>query len=595
MSNKSEMRTIAGLATARGFVAGPVFIYRGDGDIPVPEYQVDAGREGDELTRLKRALVDTKRDIENLISVLRGRTGQDDVKVFECHLMILGDFTLLDETEQYILRDRLNAEAAVRKTANRARAQFGRMNDAYFRERVRDLDDIERRLLRSLTGFGGNSHLELKSPSVIVADDLTPSETVQLPREFVLGFATNGGSTTSHVALLARAMGIPAVSGLGTITSLVKPGETILLDGTNGAVTISPDTASVRQFQDLMELQREMSEAAVSGKPAGTLKDGGEVKLYANVHPGVPVGGLRELGARGVGLYRSEYLWLNRELEPTEEEQFEAYRDAAKLTATLAPDASITIRTLDIGGDKLVRGISSKESNPFLGNRSIRYLLSNPDVFRTQLRAILRASCYGRLCMMYPMVSCVDELREAAELLASVKRELDAEGVPYAKDMPVGVMIEVPAAALNADAFAKYVQFFSIGTNDLIQYAMAADRGNEAVAHLYQPTNPAILQLMEMAVGAAKRNGIYVGVCGESAADPIIGVLWAAMGVDILSMSASYIPVVSKLLSRLTRADLDDYLATVRARPAGASAKEVFDLCHAWMKAKIPDLENIVI
>ena len=595
MSNKSEMRTIAGLATARGFVAGPVFIYRGDGDIPVPEYQVDAGREGDELTRLKRALVDTKRDIENLISVLRGRTGQDDVKVFECHLMILGDFTLLDETEQYILRDRLNAEAAVRKTANRARAQFGRMNDAYFRERVRDLDDIERRLLRSLTGFGGNPHLELKSPSVIVADDLTPSETVQLPREFVLGFATNGGSTTSHVALLARAMGIPAVSGLGTITSLVKPGETILLDGTNGAVTISPDTASVRQFQDLMELQREMSEAAVSGKPAGTLKDGGEVKLYANVHPGVPVGGLRELGARGVGLYRSEYLWLNRELEPTEEEQFEAYRDAAKLTATLAPDASITIRTLDIGGDKLVRGISSKESNPFLGNRSIRYLLSNPDVFRTQLRAILRASCYGRLCMMYPMVSCVDELREAAELLASVKRELDAEGVPYAKDMPVGVMIEVPAAALNADAFAKYVQFFSIGTNDLIQYAMAADRGNEAVAHLYQPTNPAILQLMEMAVGAAKRNGIYVGVCGESAADPIIGVLWAAMRVDILSMSASYIPVVSKLLSRLTRADLDDYLATVRARPAGASAKEVFDLCHAWMKAKIPDLENIVI
>ena len=595
MNSKSEMRTIAGLATARGFVAGPVFVYRGDGDIPVPEYRVDAGRESDELTRLKRAIVDTKRDIENLIAVLRGRTGQDDVKVFECHLMILGDFTLLDETEQYILKDRFNAEAAVRKTANRARAQFGRMNDAYFRERVRDLDDIERRLLKALTGFGGNPHLELKSPSIIVADDLTPSETVQLPREFVLGFATNGGSTTSHVALLARAMGIPAVSGLGTITSLVKPGETILLDGTNGAVTICPDAASIRQFQDLMELQREMSEAAVSGKPAGTLKDGGEVMLYANVHPGVPVGGLRELGARGVGLYRSEYLWLNRELEPTEDEQFEAYRNAAKLTATLAPDASITVRTLDIGGDKLVRGISSKESNPFLGNRSIRYLLSNPDVFRTQLRAILRASCHGRLCMMYPMVSCVDELREAAELLASVKRELDAEGVPYAKDMPVGVMIEVPSAALNADAFAKYVQFFSIGTNDLIQYVMAADRGNEAVAHLYQPTNPAILRLMEMTIGAAKRNGIYVGVCGESAADPIVGVLWAAMGVDILSMSASYIPVVSKLLSRLTRADLDDYLATVRAHPVGASAKEVFDLCHAWMKAKIPDLENIVI
>jgi len=595
MSSKSQMRTIAGLATARGFAVGPVFVYRGDGDVPVPEYVIETGREGDELIRLKRALCETKRDIENLVSALRGRTGQEDVKVFECHLMMLGDFTLLDETEQYILKDRLNAEAAVRKTANHARAQFARMNDAYFRERVRDLDDIERRLQKALSGFGGNPHLELRSPAIVVADDLTPSETVQLPREYVLGFATNGGSTTSHVALLARAMGIPAVSGLGTVTSLVKPGETILLDGTNGAVTISPDLASIRQFRDLVELQREMSEEAASGRPAGTLRDGGEVRLYANVHPGVPVGGLRELGARGVGLYRSEYLWLNRELEPTEEEQFAAYRDAVKFAAGLAPDASITIRTLDIGGDKLVRGISSKEANPFLGNRSIRYLLSNPDVFRTQLRAILRASRYGRLCMMYPMVSCVDELREAAEMLESVKRELDGEGVPYAKDMPVGVMIEVPSAALNADAFAKYVKFFSIGTNDLIQYTMAADRGNEAVAHLYQPTNPAVLKLMEMTVTAAKRNGIYVGVCGESAADPIVGVLWAAMGVDILSMSATYIPLVSKLLSRLTRADLDDYLATVRAQPAGASAREIFDVCRAWMLAKIPDLDNIVI
>ena len=595
MSSKSQMRTIAGLATARGFVAGPVFIYRGDGDIPVPEYVVEPGREGDELLRLRRALCDTKRDIENLISVLRTRTGAEDVKVFECHLMMLGDFTLLDETEQYVLRDRLNAESAVRKTANRARAQFGRMNDAYFRERVRDLDDVERRLLKSLTGFGGNPHLELKTPSIVVADDLTPSETVQLPREFVLGFATNGGSTTSHVALLARALGLPAVSGLGNVTALVRPGETMLLDGTNGAVTINPDAATLRQFRDLVELQREISEEATRGKPAGTLKDGGEVQLYANVHPGVPVGGLKALGARGVGLYRSEYLWLNRELEPTEEEQFVAYRDAVKLTATLSPDASITIRTLDIGGDKLVRGISSKEANPFLGNRSIRYLLANPDVFRTQLRAILRASAFGRLCMRSPMVSCVDELREAAAILESVKRELDADNIPYARDMPVGVMIEVPAAALCADAFAEYVQFFSIGTNDLVQYTRAADRGNETVAHLYQPTNPAVLKLMEMTLAAAKRHGIYVGVCGESAADPIVGVLWAAMGVDILSMSASYIPVVSKLLSRLTRADLDDYLAMVRALPGTSTAKDVFDACRAWMLGKIPDLDNIVI
>ena len=589
------MQTLAGLATARGFAVGPVFVYRGDGDIPVPEYVVAPGREVDELQRLRRARLETRRDLEGLIATLRERAGHGDVKVFECHLMLLEDVVLVGEAEKHVLEERLNAEAAVRRTANHARGQFERMNDPYFRERVRDLDDVERRLLKALTGFAGNPHLELKQPSVIVADDLTPSETVQLPREFVLGFATNGGSTTSHVALLARAMGIPAVTGLGTVTAKVTAGETVLLDGTNGAITLSPDAATVRDFMDLVERQKEIAEEVVSGAPAGTLKEGGEVILYANVHPGVPVADIKAQGARGVGLYRSEYLWLNREGEPTEEEQFEAYRAAAKFAATLGEQSSITIRTLDIGGDKLVRGISATESNPFLGNRSIRYLLSHRDVFRTQLRAILRASVYGRVAIMYPMVSCVEELREAAKVLAEVRRQLDAEGVPYAPDVPVGAMIEVPAAALNADAFAKYVRFFSIGTNDLVQYTMAADRGNEAVAHLYQPTHPSVLKLMRMTVAAAKRNGIWVGVCGESAADPVIGVLWAAMGVDLLSVSATYIPLLSKLFSRLTRADLDDYVKTVEAMDDGATAGEIFERCHAWMRAKIPDLDNIVI
>ena len=589
------MQTIAGLATARGFAVGPVFVYRGDGDIPVPEYVVDPGREVDELQRLRRARLETQRDLEGLIATLRERSRQSDVKVFDCHLMLLEDVVLVGETEKRILEERLNAEAAVRKTADHARAQFARMNDPYFRERVRDLDDVERRLLKTLTGFAGNPHLELKKPSIVVADDLTPSETVQLPRELVLGFATNGGSTTSHVALLARAMGIPAVTGLGSITAMVTAGETVLLDGTNGAVTLSPDAATVRSFMDLVERQKEITEEATSGAPAGTLKDGGEVILYANVHPGVPVGDVREHGARGIGLYRSEYLWLNREGEPTEEEQFEAYRDAAKFAATLGDKQSITIRALDIGGDKLVRGISATEANPFLGNRSIRYLLSHRDVFRTQLRAILRASAFGKVALMYPMVSCVEELREAEKVLADVRRELDGAGVAYDRNLAVGAMIEVPAAALNADALAKYVKFFSIGTNDLVQYMMAADRGNESVAHLYQPTNPAVLKLMRMTVDAAKRHGIWVGVCGESAADPVIGVLWAAMGVDLLSMSATYIPVLSKLFSRLTRADLADYLKTVEALGDDVTSEDVYRRCQDWMRTKIPDLDNIVI
>lgn len=595
MNNKPQMRTVAGLATARGFAAGPVFIYRGDSDIPIPEYIVEPGKEADELMRLRRAMVETKRDLENLIAVLRERTGRGDVRVFECHMMMLEDVVLTDETEKHILEDRINAESAVRRTAEQARAKFERMNDPYFRERVRDLDDVERRLLKALTGFGGNPHLELKSPSIVVADDLTPSETVQLPREFVLGFATNGGSTTSHVALLARAMGIPAVTGLGNITSLVKAGETVLLDGTNGAVTIDPDNVTVLEFRDLIERQKELTEESSLIAPAGTLKDGGEILLYANVHPGVPVGGLKEHGARGVGLYRSEYLWLNQELEPGEEEQFFAYRDATKFAATLSPNSSITIRTLDIGGDKLVRGISTKEANPFLGNRSIRYLLSNCDVFRTQLRAILRASAFGNVRLMYPMVSCVEELRASAELLEDVKRKLDEANIAYDRNIKVGAMIEVPSAALNAEAFCRYVDFLSIGTNDLVQYTMAADRGNETVAHLYQPTNPAVLKLMRMVIEAAKKHGVQVDVCGESAADPIVGVLWAAMGVDMLSMSATYIPAMSKLLSRLTRADLEEYRNAVEELGDGATASEIFVRCHGWMVEKIPDFDNIVI
>ena len=595
MSSSGKALTLTGLATARGFVAGPAVIYRGDGDVPVPEYVVEPGREGDELLRLRRACFETKRDLEGLVSALNDRTERAGVRVFESHLMMLEDPSLIGAAERLVREERLNAEAAVRRTVDQARAQFARMNDPYFRERVRDFDDLERRILSALTGFGGSPHLELKTPSVVVADDLTPSETVRLPREYVLGFAMDGGSTTSHVALLARAMGVPAVSGLGNVTECVKAGDTVLLDGTNGTVTVNPDVATVLSFRDLVERQKEITEEASLGAPAGTLRGGGEVRLYANFHAGVPMEDVRAHGARGIGLYRSEYLWLNREMQPSEDEQFAAYREAAEFTATLDPHASVTIRVLDIGGDKMVRGISAKESNPFLGNRSIRYLLTHQDVFRTQLRAVLRASAFGRVRIMYPMISCVEELKESAGILADVKAGLDAEGVAYDRDVPVGMMVEVPSAAVNAAAFAKLVDFFSIGTNDLVQYVMAADRGNDAVARLYQPTNPAVLGLVRNAIGAAKARGIPVSVCGVSAADPIVGILWAAMGVDELSVSATYIPVLSKLLHRLSRADLDEYAKVAESLGGDATGGEVFAACRDWMAGRFPDLDNIVL
>lgn len=601
MSSSPETQTLTGLATARGYALGPAFVYRGDGDVPVPEYLVEPGREGDELLRFRRALFETRRDLEGLVSVLKARSDGGDARVFECHLMLVEDPSLVGEAERAIRDERLNAEAAVRRAANRARAVFSRMNDPYFRERVRDLDDVERRILKNLLGFAAEPHLELKTPSIVIADDLTPSETVQLPRDLVLGFATNGGSTTSHVALLARAMGIPAVTGLGDVTSVVRAGDTVLLDGTLGHVTVRPDARTVLDFRDLVERQREISEEVFTGAPAGTLKGGGEVLLCANLHPGAPLEGVRGLGARGVGLYRSEYLWLNEEGEPSEEKQYETYRDVARFAKTLSDRGSVTVRALDIGGDKMVRGISQRtdtaqrEANPFLGNRSIRYLLSHPDVLRTQLRAVLRASAEGNVSLMYPMVSCVEELRAAAKALDEARRSLDADGLAYDPKMPVGAMVEVPSAAINAAALAKHVDFFSIGTNDLVQYTMAADRGNESVAHLYQPTNPAILRLMRNVVAAARAQGIRVSVCGESASDPIVGILWAAMGIDALSMSATYIPVISKLLSRLTRADLDAYAAAAEALDDGLTAHEVYLACRDWMAARIPDLGNIVL
>ena len=589
------MKTIAGLPTAGGFAVGPVFVYRADGEVPVREYVIEAGQVQEELQRLKRAFTETKRDLEGLISVLRERTGRSDVRVFECHLMILEDAALQEETKSYILESHLNAEAAVRKTANGARAQFERMNDPYFRERVRDLDDIERRLLKTLIGFDRNPKLNITVPSIIVADDLSPSETVQLPAEYVLGIAVNGGSSTSHAALLARALSIPAVTGLGDITSRVTPGDVILLDGTNGAVTINPDAATQKEFEGLVRRRKALAAEAASFAGAGTLKDGGEVLLYANVHPGVPLAGVKEYGARGIGLYRSEYLWLASEKEPSEEEQFQAYKEVIEFSTRLMPGSTTTIRTLDIGGDKLVRGISAKEANPFLGNRSIRYLLSNRGVMRTQMRAILRASAYGKARIMYPMVSCVEELQESARVLEEVKRELAGEGKDFDASIPVGAMIEVPSAALIADEMARYVDFFSIGTNDLIQYTMAADRGNEAVAHLYQPLHPAISKLVKMTVAAAKKAEIPISVCGESAADPVVGAYWVALGVDTLSMSAAYIPAMAKMFACLTRADLDEYAKIPDSLPPGSTGQDVFNACHDWLVAKAPDFrENMI-
>ena len=334
--------------------------------------------------------------------------------------------------------------------------------------------------------------------------------------------------------------------------------------------------------------------AALKLNPVTIQTTGNAKDAASNVHPGLPYTGMKELGARGIGLYRSEYLWLDRELEPTEEEQFNAYSEAVIAAREFGEGSVCVIRTLDLGGDKLVKGISSKEANPFLGQRSIRYLLTHRDVFKRQLRAILRASAFGPTAILYPMISCPEELREAAVELESTKRELANEGLKFDPKIPVGAMIEVPAAALSADDLARQVDFFSIGTNDLVQYTMAADRGNESVSYLYQPLNRAVIKLIRMTVSAAKAKGIHVTVCGESASDPVIGTYWVAVGVDTLSMSATYIPGVSRILSRLSTKDLDEYAKVPDELPPGSTGAEVFNACHEWLAKKLPDLGDLI-
>ena len=585
--------SVSGLATSRGFAAGPVFLYSKNSALAVPEYILSDADVEAELIRYRAALAETRRQIEELAAKLKSDTDGIASDVLANHLLLLEDPMAVSAVERRIRDEHLNAEAAIRRTTDDFRAMFAKMKDEYLRERQRDVEDIESRMMRILLGCGDSAFEHVTSPVIVVADDLTPSETVTFPRELILGFATNRGSATSHAALLARALGIPAVVGLGDITSRVQAGDIIQLDGSTGVVTVNPDAQMRAAFdrhakseQELLaRIEKDDVDARGSSVPS--------VRLCANVQPGVSIKDLSSYGAQGIGLYRSEYLWLGGEADPDEEEQFAAYSEAARTAAELGAGARVIFRVLDLGGDKMQRGQRIHESNPFLGNRSIRYLLSHREVFRVQLRAILRASVYGPSAVMYPMIATLDELRDANAELGRAMESLRAEGIPFDDKIPRGMMVEVPSAALNADAFAKECDFFSIGTNDLVQYTMAADRANERVSYLYQPANPAVIRLVDMTICAARAVGIPVAVCGESASDPVLGVLWTGLGVTELSMSAGYIPPVRKVLQAVSMDDARALAERVRGYGSSRAAAEIYAECRALVLSKVPEFEEM--
>ena len=422
-----RMVTVSGTATSRGFVSGTVFLYAGDRDMALPEYSIPEAKTGVELARYREARAETRRQLEGIVTDVSSRVNAAEADIFRNHLVILEDEVIISSVEKIIREEHLNAEAAIHRVADSFRKSFERMNDPYLRERARDLDDVERRIMRTLTGRPETALAQIDKPVIVVADDLTPSETVTLPRKYILGFATNHGSSTSHVALLARAMGIPAVTGLGDITSVAKAGDRILLDGTHGEVTVNPDHATREQFARLIWRERELM--AMLEESRRQPDCGLKIKLMANVQPGVPFGSLASFGAEGMGLYRSEYLWLSGTDEPTENEQTAAYTEAVRAVAALGDDARVVFRVLDIGGDKMMKGAVAREANPFLGNRSIRFLLSRKDVFRTQLRAILKASACGRAAILYPMVATIEELRQANAELREAMEQLRMAGI----------------------------------------------------------------------------------------------------------------------------------------------------------------------
>ena len=585
----TENRVFEGLAASHGQVSGPVFVFRKKGREQVPEYQIEDFQVDHELARLDAAFALTHNQIHSLSAELHKRVEGPESSIFEGHVMILEDPVVKEKCHAKISQKKLNAELAVHQVTMEYASVFEEMKDEYLRERANDIYDIGRRLIHNLMGKDEAVLGHSSAPCIIVADELSPSETIALPRHQILGFVTDRGSITSHASLLSRALGIPAVVGIGNLSEVAQNGQSLLLDGTSGTVILNPTPVEIEAFNLTLEAGKVFSKSLdeLKDKP-GLTCDGASVPLIANIDSSTPMSDLYAVGAEGVGLYRSEYLWLTLKREPTEEEQVEEY---TKVVRALKEGQEITFRVLDLGGDKMMLDGQSAvvEANPFLGNRSIRYLLRNPDVFKRQLRAILRTSAHGSLQIVYPMISVLEELLEANKLLEECKAELRDEGCRFDENIKRGVMIEVPSAALIAEALAKESDFFSLGTNDLIQYAIAVDRLNETIARLYQPAHPGVLRLIDMTITAGREHNSRIAVCGEMASDPVMAVLMYGMGVDEFSMTPQSIPVVKKVFSRIKRGDalkLAEDIRNYYSRPAS----EIYQYCKDRLHELVPEV-----
>ena len=549
LDNKNSELKLRGIPVSEGVSRGRVVILNRHRIVPAKTSFETLNPEAEEA-RFLAALDKTRQQILEIQKRLHDKIGAKQSLIFDAHLLVLEDPAVLEEVNRKIREEKLSSEYALYNATEKYAEALSAVDDSYLSERAADIRDVIQRVLGNLTGQSKQYGIkDLTEPCIIVANDLTPSDTANLDSEKVLGFITEIGSKTSHTAILARSLQIPAVLGLGKDIHELKAGQSILLDGFNGFVVISPSDQLLFEYGQLVKRQNtiETSLQKIRTEPAKTL-DNHSITLSANIERATDVQAVLKSGATGVGLFRTEFLFINRTDLPDEEEQFQSYK---KVSEALNPEPVI-IRTLDLGGDKLLSHVNvSAEMNPFLGWRAIRLCLQEKDLFRTQLRAILRASAFGNLKIMYPMISGIDELDEANNLLEECQQELRVKGEKFSEKIEIGVMIETPSAAMISDKLAKRVHFFSIGTNDLIQYALAVDRLNEKIAHLYEPTHPGILRLIKTTVDAGKENGIWTGVCGEMASDLSMVPLLIGLGVEELSVASSMAPRVKMLIRNI--------------------------------------------
>ena len=589
-SNGSSTKVFRGIPVAPGYAIGPAHLVDRH-HIKVPKYHIDHSELPSELARLQRALDSSDRQIEHVKASLQS-AGDEHVLILEAHQLMLRDDMLVGQTKLRIEKDLINADWAVTKVVHELKRTFDAMNDEYFRERRADVDYVGDRILRNLMGSAHPSLSQVTSDSVVVARDLSPADTAFLLRRPVLGFATEVGGKTSHTAIMARSLELPAVVGVERLVDVVGESDMLVIDGCTGRVLLNPSRDELRRYQKL-QLGYTAKRAALNQtryEPARTV-DGRDIRVAGNIELGEEADIVLDYGAEGIGLFRTEYLYMNRETLPNEDEQLRQY----KMVVERSGSAGATIRTLDLGGDKFITPLKlSRGLNPVMGLRAIRFCLREHGIFKTQLRAMLRASAFGPTRIMVPLISGVEEMLETRAILDECGAELRAEGHAFSDDVPLGAMVELPSAAVTADLLARVADFFAIGTNDLIQYTLAIDRANEHVAHMYRPLHPAMLRMLRTIISAAHEAGIRVSLCGEMAGDALYTPVLLGLGLEEFSMNANSIPIIKSVIRAVDmaacRALVDELMLLDRTAPIqkrvaawledaldGRIPKEVFD------------------